>query len=274
MEKIEEILTSDEVTALPDNVRALFDGGQISVGYLLTTNSVKINKGKGRGYLTGVLYLAPHTIAGVGNLCPHSTAECRAGCLHGSGQLGMQDGYRATIARTVLLHFRPDVFFGRLLLEVHALKQRAEKQGMRLAIRLNGTSDIPWESSKYRRIIQELIAQFPAVHFYDYTKIPVRALERYQAAHNMHGYHLTLSYSGQNWSACEEALRNGVNVAAVFADKLPKTYKGAHVINGDAHDLRFLDKRGVIVGLTYKRTRARGERRMLKTVELPTFVIQ
>jgi hypothetical protein len=43
----------------------------------------------------------------------------------------------------------------------------------------------------------------------------------------------------------------GGNVAVVF-DELPKTYLGYEVINGDDTDLRFLDKKGVVVGLKAK----------------------
>ena len=40
----------------------------------------------------------------------------------------------------------------------------------------------------------------------------------------------------------------GGNVAVVFRNQLPKTWKGYEVVNGDSNDLRFLDK-GVVVGL-------------------------
>lgn len=55
-----------------------------------------------------------------------------------------------------------------------------------------------------------------------------------------------------------DALSHGINVAAVFAVKrgapLPEKYLGYHVIDGDAHDLRFLDgtRVPVIVGLRAK----------------------
>jgi len=38
----------------------------------------------------------------------------------------------------------------------------------------------------------------------------------------------------------------------VFKDKLPRTWMSRKVIDGDAHDLRFKDPRGVIVGLVAK----------------------
>lgn len=39
---------------------------------------------------------------------------------------------------------------------------------------------------------------------------------------------------------------------AVVFDKLPKTYNGYEVIDGDLSDMRFKDKKGVVVGLKYK----------------------
>jgi hypothetical protein len=52
------------------------------------------------------------------------------------------------------------------------------------------------------------------------------------------------------------ALNAGHNVAVVFSTKkgfdLPSEYKGKKVIDGDKHDLRFLDPKGVIVGLRAK----------------------
>jgi hypothetical protein len=35
-------------------------------------------------------------------------------------------------------------------------------------------------------------------------------------------------------------------------DEIPSSYKGFEVVNGDESDLRFLDKKGVIVGLKAK----------------------
>lgn len=66
--------------------------------------------------------------------------------------------------------------------------------------------------------------------------------------------HFTFSYSGKNWNFCKLVLDRGGNVAVPFAcKKLPKVYKGYEVINGDEHDLRYMDgKKGVIVGLIAK----------------------
>jgi len=52
-------------------------------------------------------------------------------------------------------------------------------------------------------------------------------------------------------------LARGFNVAVVFGSGLPETYLGYPVIDGDKHDLRFLDPKGVIVGLSPKGNRAK-----------------
>jgi hypothetical protein len=118
---------------------------------------------------------------------------------------------------------------------------------MRLAVRVNGTSDLPGDAI-------DLARRHPSVQFYDYTKI-VSTLKRDLPAN----YHLTLSYDAKSvpWSVCKSALRRGVNVAVAFAVKrgedLPAYWRGVPVIDGDEHDLRFIDgARGVVVGLRAK----------------------
>jgi hypothetical protein len=55
-----------------------------------------------------------------------------------------------------------------------------------------------------------------------------------------------------------DILSRGYNVAMVFDKELPKKYEGYKVINGDETDLRFKDKKGVIVGLKYKNNTGKG----------------
>jgi len=47
-------------------------------------------------------------------------------------------------------------------------------------------------------------------------------------------------------------LKTNANVAVVFKDKLPTKWMSRKVIDGDAHDLRFKDPSGVVVGLVAK----------------------
>jgi hypothetical protein len=49
-----------------------------------------------------------------------------------------------------------------------------------------------------------------------------------------------------------KALANGKNVAVAFKNCLPETLWNYPVVDGDKHDLRFLDPKGVVVGLVPK----------------------
>ena len=84
------------------------------------------------------------------------------------------------------------------------------------------------------------------VQFYDYTKV-LNYLD-----HNKKNYHVTFSDSGTNDQDQLAAIAKGANIAVVFKDQLPKTWMSRKVIDGDKHDLRFKDPRGVIVGLVAK----------------------
>jgi hypothetical protein len=64
-------------------------------------------------------------------------------------------------------------------------------------------------------------------------------------------YHHTFSRKENNQNAVEIIAKMGGNVAVVF-DKLPETYLGKTVVNGDETDVRFLDGKNVIVGLKAK----------------------
>ena len=88
--------------------------------------------------------------------------------------------------------------------------------------------------------------------FYDYTKNYTRFNKVLPS-----NYHLTFSRSEINHEIAMDILSKGHNVAMVF-DKLPETYNGYKVVNGDETDLRFLDEKNVIVGLKYKKITGKG----------------
>jgi hypothetical protein len=69
--------------------------------------------------------------------------------------------------------------------------KQAEKAGLTLLIRLNGTSDIKWENVffDYDNKKTNIFDLFPNIQFYDYTKIA----NRIDLPKN---YDLTFSYSG------------------------------------------------------------------------------
>jgi len=120
-------------------------------------------------------------------------------------------------------------------------------------IRLNGTSDLPWEKFKCVRDGVEYrnpMEAFPEVQFYDYTKIPARAI-KWADGQMPSNYHVTFSASEDNESACRMVSMAGGNVAVVF-DTIPDAWYGRVVVDGDKTDLRFLDPAGVVVGLKAK----------------------
>jgi hypothetical protein len=207
----------------------------------------KTSKGEKLGFLTGILYLAPHTIAGP-SVCPFATIECKDLCLYTAGRGGFTSVQKARIAKTTFWRTDPDGFKAQLVAEIAALVRKAAKAGLTPCVRLNGTSDIKWEESG-------IMERFPDVQFYDYTKYPPTLRKTLPA-----NYHLTYSYTGvalsDQWS--EQWAKRGVNTAVVFRGGLPSKWKGRTVVDGDPSDLRFNDERGVIVGLKAKGAARKG----------------
>lgn len=230
--------------------------------HLLTSSSAKLNHSQGGdGFYSVALYLAPARTAGGKTVCPASTAGCEAACLHTAGRggiivRGQTDNaiIRARIRRTRAFLSDRATFMADLVSEIERAESYATRHGLRLAVRLNGTSDLPWEAFKairYNVSFVNIMAAFPSVQFYDYTKVSSRL------GKTPENYHLTLSRSEANESEVERAIASGHNVAVVFRNKvLPETYMGRPVFGGDDSDRRFLDPQGVIVGL-YAKGRAR-----------------
>ena len=89
--------------------------------------------------------------------------------------------------------------------------------------------------------------QFKNLVFYDYTAI-LGKIKKYINTN----YSLTLSRKEDNEQDILQALKLGGNVAAVFRDDLPTTYKGFTVVNGDNSDLEMIYNKNVILGLKAK----------------------
>jgi hypothetical protein len=229
---------------------------------LLTTGNPKTAKGEGAGYLTAIMHLAPASLSGR-NVCPHATQGCITACLNtaGRGGIGLDSQglnmiQAARIRRTRFWQADRPAFMAALVAEVARHEKRAQKHGLAPAVRLNGTSDLPWERFPVvygGRTYPHIMAAFPGIVFYDYTKWPPRLRPLVAGIPN---YSLTFSLAESNDAKALEALHAGVNVAAVFDTRksgdLPTTFMGAPVIDGDATDLRFTDPTGVIVGLRAK----------------------
>jgi hypothetical protein len=121
---------------------------------------------------------------------------------------------------------------------------------MTAVFRPNLTSDLMFEEVE-NADGQTLMQKFPDTQFYDYSKSFGR-MAKFLNGDFPSNYHLTFSASEHNQKLVEMVLEMGGNVAVVFRDQLPATWKGFEVVNGDENDLRFLDKSGVVVGLIEK----------------------
>lgn len=219
---------------------------------LLSTNNTKTIKGEKLGYITYILYMSPFTANSKGiNVCSHASKGCAEACLVGSGFGGMYEGVKKGRVN------KTEYFLSNRVEFLHQLKNEIEKaikkhEGKAIVtIRLNGTSDLPFEKFKIFEG-KNIFEVYPSVQFYDYTKNYLRFDKVLPS-----NYHLTFSRSELNHDKAIEILGRGFNVAMVF-DKLPSTFEGYKVVNGDESDLRFLDDKNVVVGLKYKKMTGKG----------------
>ena len=218
---------------------------------LLSTANPKIQKGTKLGYLSFILHLAPADVSGY-NTCPKATAGCKAACLNTAGRGGMfkrgettNTIQKARIRKARYFFEDRNAFMLDLYADIQKAIRFAERKGLTPVFRLNGTSDLSWEKYELGATGKNIFALFPDVQFYDYTKVPKRKVE------GIKNYHLTFSQADGNEKDANWAISKNMNVTVVF-DKIPAEYKGREVFNADDTDLRFLDPKGVVLGLKAK----------------------
>ena len=209
---------------------------------LLSTSNAKLEKGEKFGYLSYGLSLAPHKLSGK-NFCSHASAGCAAACLNTAGMGVYKTVQAGRLRRAKMFIENRPAFLAQLETEIAAAIKRAAKLKLTLCVRLNVLSDLPFENLG-------IIQKFPDVQFYDYTANPKRVIS-FLRGELPANYHLTFSRKEDNQAHVELLAKMGANIAAVFAE-MPEKYLGNPVINGDESDLRFLDRKGVIVGLKAK----------------------
>jgi hypothetical protein len=216
---------------------------------LLTTGNQKIQKGEKMGYLTKGIHLAPADLSGH-EVCHWRSKGCTMACLNTAGRGQMQRTQDSRIAKTKLFFEDTLAFLAKLEKEIASSIKSAVKKEMKAVFRPNLTSDLMFEEIENEQG-QTLMQRFPETQFYDYTKSFGR-MAKFLNGDFPSNYHLTFSASENNQKLVEMVLEMGGNVAVVFRDQLPATWKGFEVVNGDENDLRFLDKKGVVVGLIEK----------------------
>lgn len=225
---------------------------------LLTIGDAKTSKGEKLGYKTAILYMSPYKQNERGkNLCPNASPGCAAACLFTAGRGKFSNVKQARINKSNYFLNNRTEFILQLFDEINFL---GKKWGNKLVIRLNGTTDIPYENItvKDNKNIFEL---FPNLQFYDYTKDFKRVVRN-----DLPNYHLTFSMAetAANKLQSYDLLRSGYNVAAVFnkdlynnvLNKNVTTLQGkdckVNLVDGDISDLRFLDKKGSLIMLKAK----------------------
>lgn len=218
-----------------------------------------------------VVHLTPAAQSGFVT-CACASDGCRSTCLQTAGNIGaLADKTHARLKKTWFLAKEMPHVIQNLVAYIEKLKAKTEAEGKKLVIRMNGTSDIPWEEMRDQEG-KSIPERFPDITFYDYTKIAKRV------GKTAPNYHLTFSRSEENEPQAIKMLQNGHNVAVVFGPGkvhnreflsypkgstregqllLPVVWHGFKVINGDAHDLRFLEEQpkgqpGVVIGLIAK----------------------
>jgi len=171
-------------------------------------------------------------------ICESATKECLSLCLKSAGMGVFPNVINGRQAKTIFFMKEKEKFLVQLKKEITNSIKRSAKRKRTAAFRLNMMSDVDWLSLGIPQA-------FPNAQFYDYTKVAGRCFRQLPA-----NYHLTFSHSGENLEECKRILGLGLaNIAVVFKDSLPKRWLGKKVIDGTTHDMRFLDPKGVIVGL-------------------------
>src|SRR6516164_7859589 len=198
-------------------------------------SSPKAVKAQAFGYLNAIHYLAPAHTSGI-NLCPKASAGCKALCLgwH-SGQSGMvshdaqiNSTRQSRLDKTRRFMRDRKAYLADIVRQIERQQRIAARRGMKLCVRLNGSSDIAWEGIRVNIVRSGVVRPtmgwegsrcdstdgkgsvcsdavngktlfdlFPEVNFVDYTKIVSRFNRKLPA-----NYHLTLSRSETNEGEC------------------------------------------------------------------------
>jgi len=224
---------------------------------IFSVDNPKAAKAKDYGYLNAIHYMAPHKLAGVGNLCADASDGCIKLCLgeHSGAAIYYPSVIQSRIAKAQRFMRDRAHYMEDMSKAIASAKRKADDSGLKLCVRPNGSTDLAWEGLKGENGLS-LVAAFSSIQFTDYTKSFKRALAHAQGKLPTN-YHLTFSHSETNAAQCLQILAAGGNVAVVFANGLPDMWNGFPVINGDLHDLRHLDPKGVVVGLSPKGNKAK-----------------
>lgn len=214
---------------------------------LFTVDNPKTLKSRSKGFYQIILHLAPHKLSGY-NTCSHSTESCRKLCLFSSGMGGMLPKVELSrINKTKNFFENNENFLKQLKAEIAYYEQVASNEGLKLLVRLNGTSDLNWY--KYKLENKTFFEYFPHIQFVDYTKnLNLRSLfPNHKIVYSVQRDTLLKGY---------KLLKEGHSIAGVFTE-VPKEFEGYAIEPGDEDDVisRHNNK---FIGLRYKKITIKG----------------
>jgi hypothetical protein len=203
----------------------------------------KLSKNVRKSY---IMYLAPDTYGGLKsesgklyNTCPNASPECRATCLNLSGNpVSLSGKVLSRSEKTAVFFGDREYFLLKLAMEIYAIAEKPKNQGKQIAIRLNGTSDLPFIQLMNKR---GYLDQLPKnIVFYDYTKSPKPLSLTTQGwgfinlnNKSKNPYIVTFSRSEINSTTAKQVLASGGLVAIPFSNwsgmkerSADKVYKG------------------------------------------------
>jgi hypothetical protein len=232
---------------LKEKAKAYFaslDSSEVKKEFLkdsLLNQNKKLSKGDNVNF---GLELTPSTFVSNFNMCGGEGA-CLLTCLVFSGvdnllkskSLELSNTLKKRIRRTFMFLNEREFFVEKLKSEVTMLGHTYKN----VAVRLNVVSDLDWSK------VLDLSSFAENVKFYDYTK---------KSSNITNNKRISFTYSASEKDSDEDLqtmLSKGYNVAMVFK-KVPQTWNGFEVIDGDKNDDRYNDKKGVVVGLKQKTT--------------------
>lgn len=216
---------------------------------ILSLNNRKFKKTEQYGIVEAGLSLLPFNLANEKiNLCSHASPSCKNSCLNFVGNNSFPRVQESRKLKTLSFLNDRKGFLLKVSDEITQLKSIYKN----LVIRLNVYSDINFQKYKLKDNLS-IFEIHPDVTFLDYTKNPYNVSL-------FPNYHII--YSADRYNVTDDMiinkLKKGENVAMVFKDKIPKTWNGFEVIDGDKSDLEWIGKKGIISGLKFKKVIKKG----------------